>query len=129
MIRRPPRSTRTYTLFPYTTLFRSHNLRELGEIEITAVQELQLVADFIGEFPAISRFGSRTPATFLDLSRCLRHMVSAMNRACGRGTVGELVGELPDREPYRMLSYFAERASAAIRLRTSLGPQIGRAHV
>src|SRR3546814_14670768 len=30
MIRRPPRSTRTYTLFPYTTLFRStvvvHNL-------------------------------------------------------------------------------------------------------
>src|SRR3546814_10970741 len=24
MIRRPPRSTRTHTLFPYTTLFRSH---------------------------------------------------------------------------------------------------------
>src|SRR3546814_12216579 len=24
MIRLPPRSTRTYTLFPYTTLFRSH---------------------------------------------------------------------------------------------------------
>src|SRR3546814_19664427 len=26
MIRRPPRSTRTDTLFPYTTLFRSHHL-------------------------------------------------------------------------------------------------------
>src|SRR3546814_6122835 len=26
MIRRPPRSTRTDTLFPYTTLFRSHYL-------------------------------------------------------------------------------------------------------
>src|SRR3546814_6848645 len=26
MIRRPPRSTRTYTLFPYTTLFRSAGL-------------------------------------------------------------------------------------------------------
>src|SRR3546814_8903424 len=25
MIRRPPRSTRTYTLFPYTTLFRSQD--------------------------------------------------------------------------------------------------------
>src|SRR3546814_7825890 len=25
MIRRPPRSTRTETLFPYTTLFRSHS--------------------------------------------------------------------------------------------------------
>src|SRR3546814_9733567 len=27
MIRRPPRSTRTDTLFPYTTLFRSGNMR------------------------------------------------------------------------------------------------------
>src|SRR3546814_7859838 len=30
MIRRPPRSTRTDTLFPYTTLFRSANARERG---------------------------------------------------------------------------------------------------
>src|SRR3546814_10793913 len=29
MIRRPPRSTRTDTLFPYTTLFRSHRPLEL----------------------------------------------------------------------------------------------------
>src|SRR3546814_6642546 len=28
MIRRPPRSTRTDTLFPYTTLFRSHRGRD-----------------------------------------------------------------------------------------------------
>src|SRR3546814_4764964 len=28
MIRRPPRSTRTDTLFPYTTLFRSAQLRD-----------------------------------------------------------------------------------------------------
>src|SRR3546814_7600597 len=28
MIRRPPRSTRTDTLFPYTTLFRSPQLRQ-----------------------------------------------------------------------------------------------------
>src|SRR3546814_7246731 len=28
MIRRPPRSTRTDTLFPYTTLFRSHHLHD-----------------------------------------------------------------------------------------------------
>src|SRR6188474_3999899 len=26
MIRRPPRSTRRYTLFPYTTLFRSYDI-------------------------------------------------------------------------------------------------------
>src|SRR3546814_12740847 len=29
MIRRPPRSTRTYTLFPYTTLFRSSQIYHL----------------------------------------------------------------------------------------------------
>src|SRR3546814_14539822 len=33
MIRRPPRSTRTDTLFPYTTLFRSDRLRPLDPIE------------------------------------------------------------------------------------------------
>src|SRR3546814_9998459 len=33
MIRRPPRSTRTDTLFPYTTLFRSsHKERHLNEL-------------------------------------------------------------------------------------------------
>src|SRR3546814_17294075 len=31
MIRRPPRSTRTDTLFPYTTLFRSGDLGHGGE--------------------------------------------------------------------------------------------------
>src|SRR3546814_9556293 len=31
MIRRPPRSTRTDTLFPYTTLFRSHPGRGAGD--------------------------------------------------------------------------------------------------
>src|SRR3546814_19497960 len=30
MIRRPPRSTRTDTLFPYTTLFRSQGLSAVG---------------------------------------------------------------------------------------------------
>src|SRR3546814_12707350 len=44
MIRRPPRSTRTDTLFPYTTLFRSY-LKELG---VTAL-ELMPVAEFPGE--------------------------------------------------------------------------------
>src|SRR3546814_11763044 len=32
MIRRPPRSTRTDTLFPYTTLFRSEILRQLHRL-------------------------------------------------------------------------------------------------
>src|SRR3546814_19749174 len=39
MIRRPPRSTRTDTLFPYTTLFRSHpHLRDVAEQALSAGQ-------------------------------------------------------------------------------------------
>src|SRR3546814_3360616 len=41
MIRRPPRSTRTDTLFPYTTLFRS--LRRSGKIALTGRQMQILV--------------------------------------------------------------------------------------
>src|SRR3546814_1821451 len=38
MIRRPPRSTRTDTLFPYTTLFRSVLLRLLPALARTAAR-------------------------------------------------------------------------------------------
>ena len=98
-----------------------HHLRELDELGITAVQELQLISDFIDEYPAVAEFASRKPVTFLDLARSLRQMVGAMNRACGRGTVAELINQLPTREPYQMLAFFTERASAAIRLKTSVG--------
>src|SRR3546814_5801583 len=40
MIRRPPRSTRTDTLFPYTSLFRSGFLVAIGLIEATAVADI-----------------------------------------------------------------------------------------
>src|SRR3546814_1743224 len=36
MIRRPPRSTRTDTLFPYTTLFRSRCVQMLGGQGVTS---------------------------------------------------------------------------------------------
>src|SRR3546814_14419913 len=35
MIRRPPRSTRTDTLFPYTTLFRSASVRKPGALDLS----------------------------------------------------------------------------------------------
>src|SRR3546814_20868452 len=40
MIRRPPRSTRTDTLFPYTTLFRSQQRVFLAEFRDRAVDHL-----------------------------------------------------------------------------------------
>src|SRR3546814_8202708 len=42
MIRRPPRSTRTDTLFPYTTLFRSHR----PEIEANWPRVMRRVAGY-----------------------------------------------------------------------------------
>src|SRR3546814_16729566 len=41
MIRRPPISTRTYTLFPYTTLFRSHVLDYFHiAMRVTVMQQI-----------------------------------------------------------------------------------------
>src|SRR3546814_1014443 len=52
MIRRPPRSTRTDTLFPYTTLFRSVTLtgegRLLADTASAAVSELDAVVQSLG---------------------------------------------------------------------------------
>src|SRR3546814_11368331 len=54
MIRRPPRSTRTDTLFPYTTLFRSPDLVDLaggGRRHVVGDQDglsLRLGADQLG---------------------------------------------------------------------------------
>src|SRR3546814_21112879 len=47
MIRRPPRSTRTDTLFPYTTLFRSveiADLAEIGDALVEAAPDLHVAA-------------------------------------------------------------------------------------
>src|SRR3546814_7145580 len=41
MIPRPPRSTRTDTLFPYTTLFRSPVLRDLEPLRLDRLLGLQ----------------------------------------------------------------------------------------
>src|SRR3546814_7139293 len=58
MIRRPPRSTRTDTLFPYTTLFRSHlvvDIRIPGIIIIgrgvaaADIGAADIEADFVGD--------------------------------------------------------------------------------
>src|SRR3546814_8747468 len=37
MRRRPPRSTRTDTLVPYTTLFRSYTIEDAGPVRIVAL--------------------------------------------------------------------------------------------
>src|SRR3546814_20570522 len=71
MIRRPPRSTRTDTLFPYTTLFRSIRLaiEELGDGERLAGQSERFDTAREGlpraqRTGAAARPGSRNPEAF-----------------------------------------------------------------
>src|SRR3546814_10707065 len=53
MIRRPPRSTRTDTLFPYTTLFRSHPLQR--SVETRPALGLDLARQRIGDVARAAR--------------------------------------------------------------------------
>src|SRR3546814_5454105 len=59
MLRRPPRSTRTDTLFPYTTLFRSGILRRVPNPHARA----QWINRISISYDASSRSSSRSTAT------------------------------------------------------------------
>src|SRR3546814_11441681 len=48
MIRRPPRSTRTDTLFPYTTLFRSRQAQGDGNLAIALNESALYLGSAIG---------------------------------------------------------------------------------
>src|SRR3546814_15875985 len=70
MIRRPPRSTRTYTLVPYTTLFRSPvadravgDAEELADLPVDRPQRRQFarllgILGFVGRNPGWVRAGA-----------------------------------------------------------------------
>src|SRR3546814_9377190 len=66
MIRRPPRSTRTDTLFPYTTLFRSQILdqqqRALAEERQSEQQTVRQIGDLIRKAQAALSDGSTARA-------------------------------------------------------------------
>src|SRR3546814_1192843 len=80
MILRPPRSTRTDTLFPYTTLFRSQHQREGSKIivryltsdpSVNEWEELRSLSDFV--LPLI--FYSRSEEHTSELQSLMRHLV------------------------------------------------------
>src|SRR3546814_9899712 len=90
MIRRPPRSTRTDTLFPYTTLFRSQG---------KADNVYPLQRDREKDKPPMS---NRLPVMLLD--RLLKRLIRE----------GELVTTWPDGSTTRYGSPTPGRASVAI---------------
>src|SRR3546814_2815606 len=95
MIRRPPRSTRTDTLFPYTTLFRSQRRRSLRAAEAQGHHPVRR--------PLLRHVGGQPPrpAAFLRRGRARAgHMLwpadddAAVGRQCRRGRSEEHTSEL-----------------------------------
>src|SRR3546814_20761369 len=61
MIRRPPVATRTDTLFPYTTLFRSKMLAQHALTEAKLVRQLHRAYDFLvaeRQLPGLAQRGN-----------------------------------------------------------------------
>src|SRR3546814_12630745 len=82
MIRRPPRSTRTDTLFPYTTLFRSEGgAHDLGRVDDAGLHQIAVLA--LG--------GVEAPVGLL----ALQHLADD-HRTIGTGVLGDLPGRRLD---------------------------------
>src|SRR3546814_6844270 len=120
MIRRPPRSTRTDTLFPYTTLFRS-------SADLASVDANSVVIDTSGSTVTIPNFGNIT----LKLVDSTSGFVFAA-RTFGWNKVG---GEIKLSDPYSVNAWIQDNGSGADDLQYALAPfavteaEIGRAHV
>src|SRR3546814_5011969 len=149
MIRRPPRSTRTDTLFPYTTLVRSMDKR--FDPDRTAAVIGEIGADVIALQEADQGFGDRYG--LIDLSRLERDCgllpvpVASMSKShgwhgnlllCREGIVRDVHQiRLPGVEPRGALVVDMELGNGPLRivsahlglLRRSRAQQIGRAHV
>src|SRR3546814_16499006 len=84
MIRRPPRSTRTYALFPYATLFRS----EFGEFPLWFG---------FGDLAVVRGGGGHLLGEGFALRALQRLLAALVARDLGHGAAGEHARELaPD---------------------------------
>src|SRR3546814_5975758 len=139
MIRRPPRSTRTDTLFPYTTLFRSVKAR--FSAATVALSNIISTISTPGrgrsrwERPAMTRRDNRASATPLldwgEQLRATKHKRRILGRRVTVAGVGiTLLGLTMAFPPAPRLVWNAS-ASAPIGLYavTPGAPAIGRAHV
>src|SRR3546814_7570390 len=69
MIRRPPRSTRTDTLFPYTTLFRSGRRQGRGAPRLRGLPELAQAVRPCADHDRVYRMSARAAARAIDALR------------------------------------------------------------
>src|SRR3546814_1224968 len=103
MIRRPPRSTRTDTLFPYTTLFRSVSKKSFGDV--------QLHLEFVSPNPPAKTSQDRGNSGIWFMQRYeLQILDGYRNPTYADGTVGSIYAWKPplvnpSRKPGEWQSY------------------------
>src|SRR3546814_14525627 len=85
MIRRPPRSTRTDTLFPYTTLFRSGFGGRLRLAQLCGGDHLLGLGDLLGRFDRVD-----PPFEFLQTGHKSRLLPLFRHPGEGRGLTVEI---------------------------------------
>src|SRR3546814_21008095 len=106
MIRRPPRSTRTDTLFPYTTLFRSFQVRtdeDTGQIVISGMGELHLeviVDRMLREFKVDATVGKPQVAYRETITQTVvKHTYTPKKQKGGSGQYAEVTIDLEPTGP------------------------------
>src|SRR3546814_7802260 len=132
MIRRPPRSTRTDTLFPYTTLFLSHVQRS-GDAR--ALQRLGR-AIFLAQRHQARHFGFGDRdflASEIGKTDVGDHIVTGVGGESGHGrfllSSGADAWVRPQKGRAIMLRALAESAPPIKYKRFFISQEIGRAHV
>src|SRR3546814_8496294 len=107
MIRRPPRSTRTDTLFPYTTLFRSHALVPFV-VRPRRIDELRARNQFMDPVAGAPRMAEVADAVAMDQHRHLQAHEIIRRHAGYRQRLRWHIGERPalhrDRKSTRLNS-------------------------
>src|SRR3546814_4839626 len=86
MIRRPPRSTRTDTLFPYTTLFRSRSFEHSCKLQGGAFVEFTMSSGFcLNPFSMIDAAEAERDEDYrLDCIAMLKAIIGQMGRHLDR---------------------------------------------
>src|SRR3546814_17873383 len=106
MIRRPPRSTRTDTLFPYTTLFRSIVTLPLGVLAAFIVMRFQGVNANIMSLGGIAiAIGAMVDAAIPMIENAPKHLE--------RWTHANPGGALAGQERWRVICAAAQKAGPA----------------
>src|SRR3546814_14367846 len=110
MIRRPPRATRTDTLFPYTTLFRSEILDKIDLLRSTKYAAIKVPDNYLPRLAQMACEGARHTAQALQQMGPARRLTTLV------ATLRELEATLSD-AAISMFSALVGRANRNARKR------------